>query len=84
MYRETLFTNCCLEIFFFFNCPAGAGEPQKSRNQGGLIAGIVVLLFVVIALVLIGVMYFRWRQGTKQFAAQRFENTDFEPKDVQL
>lgn len=62
---------------------AGTKEPQKSSTRGGLIAGIVILLFVIIASVGIGVMYFRWRKGKQQFAAQRFENAP-EPKDVQL
>ena len=70
-------------VFFLFSTAAGTKEPQKSSTRGGLIAGIVILLFVIIASVGIGVMYFRWRKGKQQFAAQRFENAP-EPKDVQL
>ncbi|KAL9963458.1 hypothetical protein ACROYT_G026969 [Oculina patagonica] len=51
-------------------------ERQKASNKGGLIAGIVILLGVLIAAVVIGVMYFRWRRGAKQFTSQRFENVE--------
>ena len=51
---------------------------QVAPNKGGLIAGIVILLGVLFAVLLIAVMYFQWRRGTKQFAAQRFENVEFE------
>jgi len=54
-------------------------ERQKAPNRGGLIAGIVLLLGVLVAVLLIGVMYVQWRRGTKQFAAQRFENVEQEP-----
>ena len=47
-------------------------------NKGGMIAGIVILLGVLFAAAAIGVMYFRWRRGTKQFSAQRFENVEHE------
>ena len=53
-------------------------ERQKAPNRGGLIAGIVLLLGVLVAVLLIGVMYVQWRRGTKQFAAQRFENVEQE------
>ena len=53
-------------------------ERQKAPNKGGLIAGIVILLGVLIAVLSIAVMYFQWRRGTKQFAAQRFENLEKE------
>lgn len=59
----------------------GANEPQKAKNKGGLIAGLVILVFVVIAAVLIAVVYLRWRGETKQFTAQRFEN---ESRDQEL
>ena len=49
-------------------------EQQKASNKGGMIAGIVILLGALFAAVVIGVMYFRWRRGAKQFSAQRFEN----------
>jgi len=53
-------------------------ERQIAPNEGGLIAGIVILLGVLFAVLLIAVMYFQWRRGTKQFAAQRFENVEHE------
>lgn len=51
-------------------------QRQKASNKGGMIAGIVILLGVLIAAVVIGMMYFRWRRGAKQFSAQRFENVE--------
>jgi len=53
-------------------------ERQIAPNEGGLIAGIVILLGVLFAVLLIAVMYFQWRRGTKQFTAQRFENVEHE------
>jgi len=62
----------------------GKKEPQKAKNKGGLIAGIVVTLFVIFAVVLVAAMYYRWRRGPKQFAAQRFENVEHDQGDVNL
>ena len=53
-------------------------SPEKASNRGGLIAGIVLLLGVLAAVLLIGTMYVQWRRGTKQFAAHRFENVEQE------
>lgn len=71
-------------IFFSFNISSGGKEAQKAKNRGALIAGVVILFFVVITVVLIAVMYLRWRRGAKQFTAQRFENVEPEPGDVKL
>lgn len=68
-------------ISFLSGLPGGVNEPQKAKNKGGLIAGLVILVFVVIAAVLIAVVYLRWRGETKQFTAQRFEN---ESRDQEL
>jgi len=69
---------------FFSLFPAGGKEPQKAKNKGGLIAGIVITLFVIFAVVLVAAMYYRWRRGPKQFAAQRFENVEHDQGDVKL
>lgn len=51
-----------------------AVQPEKSANKGGLIAGVVIMLGVLIVVVIIAVMYYHWRRGSKQFSAQRFDN----------
>ena len=69
------------DINFIFNTlVSGPQERQKTPNRGGLIAGIVIALGVLFAVLLIAVMYYQWRRGIKQFAAQRFENVEYESK----
>lgn len=73
------FTDLFEVLTLIFNTLISAvTKRQKAPNRGGLIAGIVILLGVLIAVVMIAVMYFRWRRGTKQFSAQRFENVEHE------
>lgn len=51
-----------------------AVQAKKSANKGGLIAGIVLMLGFLTVVVVIAVMYYRWRRGAEQFSAQRFDN----------
>ena len=66
--------------FIFNTLVSGPQERQKTPNRGGLIAGIVIALGVLFAVLLIAVMYYQWRRGIKPFAAQRFENVEYESK----
>ena len=73
------FTDLFEVLTLFFNTLAsGPKERQKAPNRGGLIAGIVISLGVLFAVLLIAVMYFQWRRGNKQFAAQRFVNVEYD------
>ena len=75
------FTGAFEELTLFFNTLVSSHqERHKAPNRGGLIAGIVIALGVLFAVLLIAVMYFQWRRGIKQFAAQRFENVEYESK----